>query len=44
MYNCNIIITNDEIPRFQDPILLLKILMDTRKKFSENDRQFGHEL
>jgi hypothetical protein len=43
MYNCSIIITNDDA-RFQDPILLLKILMDTRKKFSENDWQFGHEL
>jgi hypothetical protein len=30
--------------RLQDPILLLKIHMGTRKNFPENYRQFGYAL
>jgi hypothetical protein len=37
-----IIINNDV--RFQDPILLLKIPIGTRKNFSENYRQFRNAL
>jgi hypothetical protein len=37
------IISNDN-ERLQDPILLLKIPMGTRKNFSENYRKFGHSL
>jgi hypothetical protein len=37
------IINNDDA-RLQDPILLLKIPMGTRKNYSENYGQFGHAL
>jgi hypothetical protein len=41
MYNITII---NNYARLQDPILILKISMDTRKNFSENYRKFGHML
>jgi hypothetical protein len=37
-------VINDDNARLQDPILLLKILMGTRKNFSENYGQFEHAL
>jgi hypothetical protein len=40
----NITIINNDDSRLQDPILLLKIPMGKRKKFSENYRQFGQVL
>jgi hypothetical protein len=43
MPNCTIILNNDD-KRFQDPILLLKFRMGTRKNFAENYRQFAHAL
>lgn len=42
-YNTNLIINNDGA-RLQDSIMLLKIPLDTRKKFAKNYLQFGHGL
>jgi hypothetical protein len=40
---CNIIVINND-ERLQDPILLLKNPMGTRRNFSRNYLQFGHAL
>jgi hypothetical protein len=42
-YNYNIIgLINNDVATLQDPILLLKIPLDTRKNFPGNYPQFGH--
>jgi hypothetical protein len=44
IYNYNIIITNNDDVRLQDPILLLQIPISTSKNFSDHYRQFEHAL